>query len=302
MFQPCAPLLALLLLASPVLAQSEAALKEYFEGKTVTVKLAMPGTEDGVDIYPLDNRPLDYTRYADRLKDYGTAIRAGEEVMVTKIKVKSRLIEFQLGGGGYGTMGDETSSNVSTSPAPKTKREQNLEAELKRETDPAKKRAMKEELDDLRKDREREDARNRAAVAEAQEHKKQNIRERRLEGGSRFNIRYRDGVPQTLLTPLAIKRVLAEYVTFDLAADSSLAAKPAGMPLADPQPASQPTRRIHKGMLLEQADAALGPPQKSTERMEGRLKVITRTYPSEDGVMTAEFVEGVLFRYTLKSN
>jgi hypothetical protein len=302
MFQPCAPLLALLSLASPVLAQSEAALKEYFEGRTVTVKLAMPGTEDGVDIYPLDSRPFDYTRYADRLKDYGTAIRAGEAVMVTKIKLKSKLIEFQLGGGGYGTMGDETSSNVSTSPAPKTKREQNLEAELKRETDPAKKRAMKEELDDLRNERERDDARNRAAVAEAQEHKKQNIRERRLEGGSRFNIRYRDGVPQTLLTPQAIKRVLAEYVRFDAGADSSLAAKPAGMPLADPQPTSKPTRRIYKGMLLEQADAALGPSQKSTERMEGRLKVITRTYPSEDGVMTAEFVEGVLFRYTLKSN
>jgi hypothetical protein len=302
MMQPCAPLLALLLLATPVLAQSEAALKQYFEGKTVTVKLAMPGTEDGVDIYPLDSRPLDYTRYADRLKDYGTAVKAGEEVMVTKVKVKSKLIEFQLGGGGYGTMGDETSSNVSTSLTPKTKREQNLEAELKRETDPAKKRVMKEELDDLRKDREREDARNRAAVAEAEEHKKQNIRERRLEGGSRFNIRYRDGVPPTSLTPQAIKRALAEYVRFDAAADSSLAARPAGMPLADPQPAPKPTRRLYKGMLLEQADAALGPAQKSTERMEGRLKVITRTYPSEDGVMTAEFVEGVLIRYTLKSN
>jgi len=301
MLQTCASLLALLLLASPVLAQSEAALKEHFEGKTVTVKLAMPGTEDGVDIYPLDSRPLDYTRYADRLKDYGTAIKAGEEVMVTKIKVKSKLIEFQLGGGGYGTMGDETSSNVSTSSAPKTKREQNLEAELKRETDPAKRRAMKEELDDLRKDREREDARNRAAVAEAEEHKKQNIRQRRLEGGSRFNIRYRDGIPSTLLTPQAIKRVLAEYVKFDAAPDSVIAAKPAGLPLADPQQA-KPAHRPYKGMSLEQADAALGPAQKSTERMEGRLKVITRTYPSEDGLMTAEFVEGVLFRYTLKSN
>jgi hypothetical protein len=292
----------LVALASPVVAQSEAALKEYFEGRTVTVKLAMPGTEDGVDIYPIESRPLDYTRYADRLKNYGTAIKAVEEVMVTKIRVKSKLIEFQLGGGGYGTMGDETSSSVSTSSAPKTKREQNLEAELKRETDPAKKRAMKEELDDLRKDREREDARNRAAVAEAQEHKKENIRQRRLEGGSRFNIRYRDGVPPTSLTPQAIKRALAEYVRFDAVPDSSLAAKPVGLPLADPQPAPPPTRRLHKGMLLAQADAALGPAQKSTERMEGKLKVTTRTYQSEDGVMTAEFVEGVLFRYTLKSN
>jgi hypothetical protein len=298
MTQSSAPLLALLLLAGQVQAQSEAALKDHFEGKMVTVKIAMPGTEYGVDIYPLDSRPLDYTRYADRLKDYGTAIKAGEEVMVTKVKVKSKLIEFQLGGGGYGTAGDETSSNVSTASSPKTKREQNLEAELKRETDPARKRAMKEELDELRKDREREDARNRAAVAEAEEHKKQNIRQRRLEGGSRFNIRYREGVPSTSVTPQAIKRALAEYVRFDT--DSTFASKP-GIPIADPRPA-KPGQRLYKGMLLDQADAALGPAEKSTERMEGKLKVITRTYPTEDGVMTAEFVEGVLFRYTLKSN
>src|SRR5262249_10068870 len=159
------------------------------------LKLAMPGTEYGVDIYPTAEPPLDFPRYADRLKDYGTAIRSGESVMVTKVKVKSKLIEFQLGGGGYGTSGDETSSNVTTYSTPKTKREKNLEAELKRETDPNKQRTMKEEIDQLRSDREREDARNRASVAEAEEQKKQNIRQRRIEGGSRFNIRHRDEVP-----------------------------------------------------------------------------------------------------------
>ena len=55
-------------------AQSEAALKEYFEGRTVKLKLAMPGTEDGVDIYPAV-QPLDYPRHAGRLKNYGTALR-----------------------------------------------------------------------------------------------------------------------------------------------------------------------------------------------------------------------------------
>ncbi len=68
----------------------------------------MPGTEGGVDVYPADSRPLDYPSYADRLKDFGTAIRAGETAMVTKIRVKSKHVEFQLDGGGYGTMGDET--------------------------------------------------------------------------------------------------------------------------------------------------------------------------------------------------
>lgn len=133
-----AALLAFALGAAPLAAQTETALKEYFEGGTVSPKLAMPGTEDGIDIYPGSPRPLDYSKYASRLKKFGTAIKAGEPVTITKIRLKSKHIEFQLGGGGYGTFGDETSSNVGTAEAPKTKREQNLEADLKRETDPPK--------------------------------------------------------------------------------------------------------------------------------------------------------------------
>jgi hypothetical protein len=286
----------ILLLARSLPAQSEAALRQQFEGRTVTMKLAMPGTEDGVDIYPLANPPLDYPRYADRLKRYGTAIRSGESVMITKIKVKSNLIEFQLGGGGYGTFGDETSSNVSVSPTPKTKREKNLEAELKRETDPNKQRAMKEEIDDLRKEREREDARNRAAVAEAEEHRKENIRQRRIEGGSRFNIRYRDGLPNSAITPEAVKQALAEYVSFENTVGDATPLQPAGGETVNR------TGLPRKGMLVTEADQLLGTPKKTTERMEGRLKVMTRVYSVPSGVISAEFVEGVLIRFTATSD
>lgn len=284
--------LALMLTTGSLAAQSEAALKEYFEGRTVTPKLAMPGTEHGMDIYPGSARPLDYARYADRLKDYGTSIKAGEPVTVTKIKVKSKLIEFQLGGGGYGTFGDETSSNVSTASAPKTTREKNLEAELKRETDPVKKRAMREELDDLRAAREREDARNRSAVAEAQEHRKQNIRQRRSEGGSRFNIRYADRVPADAMTPDAVMGALEKYVDF-----GQLRADEASAP-ARPKPS---TGSLHKGMLLPEVDALLGSPATNAERKEGTLKVVERVYSSSIGRVNAMFVEGVLVRYSMTS-
>lgn len=295
--------LPLAVFGAPLEAQSEAALKEYFEGKTVTLKLAMPGTEAGVDLQ-LDNpRPLDYPRYADRLKDNGTAIRAGQTAMVTKIRVKSGHIEFQLDGGGYGTMGDETSSGVSVSSAPKTKREQNLEGELKRETDPARRREIKEEIDGLRKEREREDARNRATVAEAEEHRKENIRGRRLEGGSRFNLRYRDRVPASALEPGAVKAALAEYVDFG---DGPVTPEVAvgGTPAAtDGQPDTRlPSGLPRKGMLLREADDLLGAPARSVQRMEGKLKVVTRTYASKQGRVTAEFVEGVLFRFTVSSD
>lgn len=295
-------LVASVLSAGPLRAQSEAVLKEHFEGRAVTLRIAMPGTENGVDIYPADPRPLDYPRYADRLKDFGTAIRAGATAMVTKIRVKSKHIEFQLDGGGYGTMGDETSSDVFVGSTPKTKREQNLEAELKRETDPVRKRQIKEELDDLRKEREREDARNRAAVADAEEQKEANIRQRRLEGGSRFNIRWRDRMPAEALTPAGIEAALAEYVSFGTGGHpdtfGELAAAPAGAPAA-PAPARRGPR---KGMLLQDADDALGAPLRTTERREGNLRVVTRVYGTPDGEVSAEFVEGVLVRYTMTSN
>jgi hypothetical protein len=284
-------------------AQSEAALREYFEGRTVTVKIAMPGTEDGVDVYPGTAKPIDFPRHASRLKQYGTALRAGDQALVTKLKVKSKLIEFQLDGGGYGTMGDETSSNVSVANAPKTKREENLEGELRREKDPARRRELKEELDDLKARREREDARNRAAVAEAEESKKANIRQRRLEGGSRFNIRYKEGVPAAAITPEAVKEALAAYLEFGEAA-SAVAETATALPLTGSVPPgkSAPGGLPSKGMLQADVDQLLGTPQRTSDRMEGRLKVSTRVYPTSAGRVTAEFVEGVLIRYSMTSN
>ena len=291
-------LLALLLLPLRAEAQTEAALREYFEGKSVTLKLAMPGTEAGVDIYPADPKPLDYPRYAGRLKDNGTAIRSGERAMVTKIRVKGSHIEFQLDGGGYGTMGDETSPNVTVPSAEKSKRERNLEGELKRETDPDRRREIKEELDDLRKEREREDARNRAEVADATEQKRENIRQRRIEGGSRFNVRYRDALPATALTPVGLKAALADYVAFDDEAPAQVAGLPlTNVPVA---PATSPGMP-RKGMSAQEVEAVLGAPVDSAERKEGRLTVVTRNYRSPSGRMTAEFVEGVLIRYSITS-
>jgi hypothetical protein len=302
-----APLLALLAGALPLAAQSEPALREYFEGKTVTVKQAMPGSEEGVDVYPGTSQPLDYPKYAGRLKKYGTALRAGESALVTKVRVKSKHIEFQLDGGGYGTMGDETSTNISTSPTPKTRREKNLEAEVQRETDPAKKRAMREEIDDLRREREREDARNRSAVAEAEEHRKENVRQRRLEGGSRFNIRYRDQLPSSALTPDAVMAALAQYVDFGevgQAAGPITSQRPTGgsnVPWQLPGTPQSRGGQPHKGMLLAEADSLLGAPSRTAERKEGTLKVQTREYVTPAGRISADFVEGVLIRYTIRS-
>jgi hypothetical protein len=297
-------LLPLVIATAPLAAQTEADLQQYFEGRRVTLKIAMPGTESGVDIYPGTGRPLDYPRYAARLKDNGTAIRSGDDAMITKIRVKSSHIEFQLDGGGYGTMSDETSTSVNVGSTPKSTREKNLEGELKREKDPLRRREIKEELDDLRGTREREDARNRAEVADAEETKKQNLRQRRIEGGSRFNVRYRDRLPGAVLTPKGLEAALAEYVTFPsppVNGASYVGVQPVGA--GDMGAAPGPRGGLpRKGMTVSEVEELLGAALESSERPEGSLRVVTRTYRSGDGRVTAEFIEDVLFRYSVRSD
>ena len=98
------------LVASPAYAQSEAALKEYFEGKTVVVKMDMPATQAGVDVFADARRRINFDEYSARLKSSGIALRNGDSVMITKVRVKDKMIELQLGGGGDGRFGDDTGS------------------------------------------------------------------------------------------------------------------------------------------------------------------------------------------------
>ena len=283
----CAPLLILTILAAPLDAQSEAALKAHFEGRVVAVKMDMPATDDGVDVYPADVPMVDFPRYQGRVKKYGVAIRQGETAMVTKVKVKGKLIEFQLGGGGYGTAGDQTDPSVGFTPAPKTEREKTLERELKDVRDPVVKRRMEDELGHLRSQREREDRRNRALVAEATERRREFIQDRRLAGGSRFNLRWRTLMPATALTVAGVESALANYVDFRPPAS----AEPPAISL-----------RLRKGLSLEEVEEMLGQPLGKRERMEGTLQVSTRTFERDGERVVADFVEGVLVRYAVSSN
>lgn len=73
---------------------------------------------------------------------------------------------------------------------------------------------MREELDYLRRERERENSRNRAEAATAEELGKHRIQEKRLQGGSRFNIRFDRKISYQDLTPEAVMEALSEYVDF----------------------------------------------------------------------------------------
>jgi hypothetical protein len=282
------PWLVALATAAPLAAQNEATLKAHFEGRIVAVRMDMPGTEHGVDLYPTGTPPIDFPRYQSRIKQFGAAIREGERAMVTKVKVKGKLIEFQLGGGGYGTSGDQTEPSVGFTPAPKTERERNLERDVKDVRDPVVKRRMEDELDYLRSQREREDRRNQALIAVATERRRQSIQERRLASGSRFNLRWRDGVPASALTAEAVEVALASYVDFG----------------DDPEHVVPPPLAfgLRKGLSVNEVENMLGDAVGKQHRMEGALQVQTRMFERGRERVVAEFVEGVLIRYEVSSN
>ena len=285
------PLLLIGLFAPSLLrGQTEDVLAQYFLGRTVTVKMDMPANKDGVDVYPGRQPDINYSDYSQRLKRYGISLHSGESAPVTKIKVKDKLVEFQLGGGGYGTAGDETDTSVSFTPTPKSGREKDLERDIKTVTDPQHKRRMRKELDDLRQHREREDARLQAAAAVAQEERRQRIYQRALQSGSRFNLRFPEGVVLEKLTPDAVMQALAPYVDF------TAPGPPATPPVANTGPAG-----IHKGMLENEVDALLGRPVEVQRGKEGSLDVSRSTYEQGENAVEAVFVEGVLVRYTIRS-
>lgn len=189
--------------------EEEAHLKRYFESKTVTVKISMPATKEGVDVHPEKSPSIDHKKVAKLLGEYGTAKDPGNTIAVTEVKVKDEHIEFQLGGGGYGTFGDETRHHRASAPE-KTNIEKRLEKELKAVTDKKEKRQIEKDLDDLRKIREREYEKRKQEAIE----KDKRVQKVALMSGSRFNIRYSRKLLLEDLTPEAVMRALAECVEF----------------------------------------------------------------------------------------
>lgn len=195
-------------------AQDAAALAQFFEAKQVIVKMDMPGTQQGVDIYPGRPQPLDLKSYSGRIKKFGIALRNGDFVMVTKVKVKDNNVEFQLAGGGYGTFGDDTDTSAHYTPSDKSSREKDLQKQIDAEKDPDRRRSLQRELDRVRRDRERNDDIARSIAQDAAESKKARIDVKRTQGGSRFNLHFDAKKLGDSLTPQMVMNALAPYVSF----------------------------------------------------------------------------------------
>ena len=286
-------------------AQNPDALAPYFEGKQVTVKIDMPATQKGVDIYPNRQPTLDAKSYGDRLKQFGVSLQKGDTTMVTKVKVNKDNVEFQLGGGGYGTAGDNTDTSVHFTPADKSDREKELENQLSNETDPDRRRSLQRELDHVRSDRARRDAYNHARAEDDAAMRTQQLDMKRQQGGSRFNIRMDTRKMGDSLTPQVIESALAQYVSFsgDAPGGPAVVSAPGGSPGLAVRPSDQgdPAQGLKKGMTREQVEALYGPAVEAHDRTENGMSMTSCTYQSKDERVQADFVNGVLVQYSVSS-
>jgi hypothetical protein len=312
---------AFVAMARGAAAQNEAALRQAFEGRTVAVKIDMPATSQGVSVYPLDGMPVDFREVAQRLKDNGTALKMGASVMVTKVVVKKDHIEFQLGGGGYGTFGDWVTgpSSVSSVSEGESQREKDLKSAIKNSSGDEKKR-LERELNSERSSRERENSKAQAEAAQANMARDANIRTKRLDAGSRFNIYYRQGIPPEAMTAEGVMKALDRYVTFPDAPAGAVAtvnrgsqgvypatqasyapngnAAPAAA--AESAPSAGGVAALKKGLTLKEVETLLGPASTAGETKNGTMTVANRTYKKDGLQVAASFVGGVLIDFSIK--
>ena len=268
-----------------LLAQSESALRQAFEGKTVRVKIDMPATNDGVDLQYRGEPPLDFRTYSQRMKRFGAALRNGDSVMVTTVRAKSKNIEFQLGGGGYGTFGDDT-GNVSLGTVSKSRRESDLERDLRNESDSRRRDQMSRELRRLASDRDRENSIRRSREQELSIEKKRDIEVKRLQAGSRFNIHFPDNfLKESIPTPAAVRAMLAEYVEFDG---------------TEPAPVNS-SNSVRKGMLADEVYRILGEPSTKDRANLGAFEQITATWVQGGNLTRVFFINEVAVKISVES-
>jgi hypothetical protein len=287
---------------------AEMALKRFFEGRSVVVRVDMPATSSGIDLYPEREYPLDFSKAADRMRSSGVAVREGDRITVTRIKVKDDLIEFHLGGGGFNAFKDG-SGTMSPTTASKSRLERDLERDLKNETDERRRRDLRRELDSLRREREREDARYREIAEATNELRRERDRQRALEMGSRFNIRFeKKDVPPDYLTPEGVMRALEKLVDFkglgprppERPEDLRLV-RPDGEPSPSEEAASDDDRPVRKGMTRAEVEAICGRPLREDESQEGVLHVRVAKYRRGQDRVEVTYVDDVVVRVEPKA-
>ena len=128
----------------------------------------------------------------------------------------------------------------------------------------------------------------------------------RARGGSRFNLKYNPKVPANI-SPQDVMTALQQYVDFN-PQQSGPAPADAGTYQGGEQPPPPPpadsgsgdaVSSLQKGMAESQVRAMLGEPTSSAVADHDGIQVHTETFAHGDSVVTGQFVNGVLVKYSI---
>ncbi|MBM3796658.1 MAG: hypothetical protein FJW31_21970 [Acidobacteria bacterium] len=287
---------SLLTLLPFLAAAQDAHLRRAFEGKTVRVKIDMPGDDGGINVYPQREDRVDWRRVGDAIKRYGAALRKGDEATVTKVHIKPKLIEFQLNGGGFGSWSDTAGRpSVPNTYVSKSSRERDLEKQ-RNNASGDRRRDLDREIDYLRRDREREETRLRAIGGRVEVEAQEWERERRLRSGSRFNLHYPKGVSPEAASPEAIIAAVAEFVDFGEGATAGNDRRQPALRTRGDGAAA-----LKKGLTEAEVTDLLGEPRTRKTTQAAGLPIVEASYESADSVIQTQFANGVLARFTISS-
>lgn len=286
--------------------QDEATLRQL-EGTRVTVLMDMPATKEGINYYPQRGEKIDYREYGDRIKKFGIAIDANTEATITEIKIKGKHIEFQLDGGGYGTFGDFQPSSPSVPYPRKTRREEDLEEDLRNEDNPDEKRRIQRDLDYYRDQRERDYQRDRRQAADQYDRDMQRVAAARLRAGSRINVRFDRNVPSQAKTTGGLQATLSELIRFGTDVESTVQYE--GKKTLPSEPGTGSTvgnikawrPPVRKGMSQFDVKQRLGPAVACTENASGSLTSVVCSYDLDDATAEITFVNNALVSYVIES-
>jgi hypothetical protein len=269
-----------------VAAQNEKALRKAFEGRLVAPRLDMPATDDGVNVYPNHPTPLDVGEVERDLATHGVGVHRGQAVHVTRIKVKGKHIEFQLGNGGK-----RQEPTFSTPYVPESRAEKRLRDQLKEAKSEDEKKRLKDLIRDYEDRRRREQVRLEALKRIEYETilARHTPEEWAQMAGARFNLRFDQNVPKASLTTSGFAAMLERWIDFDPPPGAATA-----VPLAAPA-------ELRKGMSFDEVVLAFGKAASCEDSKAGDLKVRSCTWRLSEGILEAQFVGGVVVKYTLSS-
>ena len=80
-------------------------VSRFFEGKIVTAKIALPACYSGIILYQ-DDLGKSNVGIFKKVNKYGISVEKGDKAIITKFRIRKKVIDIEINNGGYGNPGD----------------------------------------------------------------------------------------------------------------------------------------------------------------------------------------------------